>query len=742
MLPKCGVIWIIFLKTISSDILLPGVRSTNIKKVLDSMNNPLTNRVQLINKTGRYLNEYNVVTNDQYILKVFRLTYENNETTSYKYPVLLVHGLFQCSDIFLQQRENQSLAFKLQDFGYDVWLANFRGNKYGRRHTSFGPETKDKAKFFNYTYEEIALQDIAATVNFILENTKHEKIHYIGYSLGGTVFLVLNSMKPEYNNKFDTAHLFAPIGYQNYFPNKDLRVEANRYDEIYENLLKAGAQEIFPYDSSNKDILFSAEQCLGSDNYRNICSLLKINEIMGIQNQDNNINETRGGSIKQLVHLAQNIKSKSFSRWDYGEKINEDYYGTKEPPKYNLSLITVKTNIIFDPTDEYVSPKDIADMAVNMSYTTTIALKREGGVSRYSDDGIKEIGRKGSGDTSTNISSTTPRVSGIVATISSNSNVTLKEIKPEDSTDKGHITTKTVDENANNSITTYTNSTVTREVNVQNVTDMTTDISDTITTEAYWKSIKNMTTNIANTTLKEIKPEEGDTTDKGDISRKAVEKNGNSNITTYTDSTVTREVDVQNVNDTRTDISDTKTTQLYWKGITNMPTNVANTSLQNEEIGEVTSMTNVGDFAKKKIGREGNADVPTHTSNFILREGKKNVTNVTRDVEKNEGKTDFKHKDFIDAPDVMELVYDKIINDLETRSNHTVSIGRQNEIDNSEHTTDISTTVGSESEDKVKEKLLKTNWHIIALIPGLMLFGLLIFICFVKYIHFNCHMEI
>ncbi|XP_061708431.1 uncharacterized protein LOC133518765 [Cydia pomonella] len=691
MLLKCCFILIIILKIISCDDLKPETKTTNIKKLLDSMNNPLTNRIQLTNNTGRYLNEYNVVTNDQYILRIFRLTYENYKVTFEKYPVLLVHGLFQSSDRFLQQRENQSLAFKLQDFGYDVWLANFRGNKYSRSHTSFGPETKYKAIFFNYTYEEIALHDIAATVDFIVDNTKQEKIHYIGYSLGGTSFLVLNAMNPEYNNKFDTAHLLAPIGYQNYFPNKDLENEASRCDEIYEELLNVSTLEIFPYEPANKDILFSAEQCLGNDTYRNICNLLKINEAMDIQSQGNKINETRGGSIKQLVHLAQNVKSKSFSRWDYGEKENEDHYGTKEPPKYNLSLITVETKIFFAPNDEYVSPKDIADMAANMVNATT-----------------REIGKNGIDDMPTNISNATSReVHGKYNTDmpTNMSNAALGDLRREDdlTTDIDKTTTRKLGAKATTGMPTGIGNPTSRKVEIEDVTGITTDIVDARTTEVGRRGITDMPTNMSNTTSREV--------ERGEIT----------SMTTDNGYATTTEVDRE--------------------GITDIPTDMGNATSRNVEIEEVTSVTSIGDAATRKIGRAGIADMPTHTSNVILREVKKeNVTGMTTDVGWNEGRRDFKHKDFIDAPDVMQLVYDKIIIDLEKRSKHKVSVGRQNIIKLSD---DMNSTKTTETEDdQVKEKLRKTNWLIVALIPGLILLSLLFFICFVRSIDFNCHMEL
>ncbi|XP_047985641.1 lipase 1-like [Leguminivora glycinivorella] len=342
---------------------------------LKLMQNPTANLIALDDK-GRFLKSYDIVTCDGYILNIFRTTYQNEEPTRKEFPVILVPGLYQTSDIFVRQNTKNSLAFMLQDLGYDVWLANVRGNKYGRRHLYLESETDERTQFFDYTYDEIGFYDVAVIVDYILNDTRKEKVHYIGHSLGGTAFLILNAIKPEFNNKFQSAHLLAPIGYQNYFPNKNFMKEVDNFTEIFEDLIKNGKAEIFPpVKDENKS--YSVGDCLGEEKYKNICEELQIDKLMGLEKENNSKDKTRGGSIKLLAHLAQTIKYKTFNRWDYGEEGNMKHYKVKEPPVYNISQITAPTKIIYASNDEFVSPKDIEDMAKSIAKASIREVTRK-----------------------------------------------------------------------------------------------------------------------------------------------------------------------------------------------------------------------------------------------------------------------------------------------------------------------------------------------------------------------------
>ena len=97
---------------------------------------------------------HNVTTEDGYILEMHRV-FSANFTAEIDRPVVFCqHGVLSSSEGWIARKE-EGAAYIFANAGYDVWLGNNRGNHFSRKHATLDPK-KDKAKFFDYSFYEMA----------------------------------------------------------------------------------------------------------------------------------------------------------------------------------------------------------------------------------------------------------------------------------------------------------------------------------------------------------------------------------------------------------------------------------------------------------------------------------------------------------------------------------------------------------------------------------------------------------
>ncbi|KAJ4429103.1 hypothetical protein ANN_26104, partial [Periplaneta americana] len=166
---------------------------------------------ELVRKYGYPVEEHTVQTEDGYLLTHFRIPHgRTNSTTRGRRPIILQHGLLGASDLWILMGREKSLGFILADAGFDVWLTNIRGNRHSHKHVRL---STNSAQFWNFSWHEMGVYDMPATIDHILATTGQKRLYYVGHSMGTTMFFVMTSMRPEYNDKLRLGIALAPVAF-------------------------------------------------------------------------------------------------------------------------------------------------------------------------------------------------------------------------------------------------------------------------------------------------------------------------------------------------------------------------------------------------------------------------------------------------------------------------------------------------------------------------------------------------
>ncbi|XP_069359561.1 lipase 1-like [Maniola hyperantus] len=312
--------------------------------------------IELATKYGHPPTQYNIITEDGYILAVFRLPGRS------RIPVLLMHGILDSSDMWML-RGNTSLAITLANNGYDVWLANSRGNRYSRRHKILNPDT-DPA-FWQFSFHEMGYYDLPAVIDTILNESGAKKLSAIGHSQGNTMFYVLGSERKEYNSKINVLIALAPIAYLHNTP-PPLSIVIQLSPLIESLVKKLGVYEIFG-DNSTTGLLVH-KFCSTPDIAYAVCIEQILFPVLGFDREELEpefaptltVHYPAGTSVQSILHFLQIGYRKMFARYNYGSKVNRRTYNSPDPPEYQWDKITMPIALLAARNDRLSSIPDVA----------------------------------------------------------------------------------------------------------------------------------------------------------------------------------------------------------------------------------------------------------------------------------------------------------------------------------------------------------------------------------------------
>uniref|UniRef100_A0A5F8A4X8 Lipase n=1 Tax=Macaca mulatta TaxID=9544 RepID=A0A5F8A4X8_MACMU len=295
------------------------------------------NTSEIIIYNGYPSEEYEVTTEDGYILLVNRIPYGRRHirSTGPRPVVYMQHALFADNAYWLENYANGSLGFLLADAGYDVWMGNSRGNTWSRRHKTLS-ETDEK--FWAFSFDEMAKYDLPGVIDFIVNKTGQEKLYFIGHSLGTTIGFVAFSTMPELAQRIKMNFALGPV--------ISFKYPTGIFTSFFllpNSIIKAvfGTKGFFLEDKKKK--IPSIKIC------NNKILWLICSEFMSLW---------AGSNKKNMNQLYQ---SDEFRAYDWGnEADNMKHYNQSHPPIYDLTAMKVPTAIWAGGHDVLVTPQDVA----------------------------------------------------------------------------------------------------------------------------------------------------------------------------------------------------------------------------------------------------------------------------------------------------------------------------------------------------------------------------------------------
>jgi len=325
--------------------------------------------MEIIKRWNYPVEEHKATTEDGYILTMQRITgprrstkqEEKKEGKGEKPVLFLMHGLLASAFDWIGNLPEQSFAFLAADAGFDVWLGNARGNTYSRAHTSLTPK---QSEFWEFTFDEIAAQDVPTMVDYVLQWTKKEQLYYAGHSQGSMVMFAKGSEDPEFAKKIKKFFALAPVttmGHVEGFGRKLSWWVVQMFLDLWEGEFMPSS---FFYKKMGEYICQLPVAHLLCDNILFMIAGTDTAQLNTTRLPVYTAHTPAGTSRQNMAHYGQMIGSGKFQKFDYDKfrwftSKNMAKYGSKTPPLYDVTKMEV-------PTVLFSGGKDILADAIDV----------------------------------------------------------------------------------------------------------------------------------------------------------------------------------------------------------------------------------------------------------------------------------------------------------------------------------------------------------------------------------------
>ncbi|KAJ8922569.1 hypothetical protein NQ315_007599 [Exocentrus adspersus] len=312
--------------------------------------------MSMVRSYGYPVESYEVQTEDGYILDMFRIPPRQQANKKIQHSitnaVFLMHGMLTNSESFIYGGPSESIALRLADLGYDVFVGNARGTIYGQRHTKLNP--KKDAAFWRFCWHEIGMKDLPAMMSKALSVSGQDKLIHIGHNEGTTSFYVLASEMPQMVASKVERHIsLGPMVFLGNSTNEillSIEAHAKQRSWVIKNL---GANTFNP----TEELINSAEMnCMQTMNDETMCK-----NVYFLLNGYNSrhLNQTTMKqvmprvpstmSVREILHLVQ---LKTTGRF-------ETFSDAGEAREYDLSKVTVPVALLYSTSDNLCTSSDL-----------------------------------------------------------------------------------------------------------------------------------------------------------------------------------------------------------------------------------------------------------------------------------------------------------------------------------------------------------------------------------------------